>query len=101
MEARRFDRVVKTLGRGASRRRVLRGLIAGTGGAVLARFATHEPILADPPISCSPGEKACGNFCVNPETQVCCRCKGGCTAHALQRSQCKGDSGQCVQQCGA
>jgi hypothetical protein len=32
MDARRFDRVVKTLGSATSRRRMLRGLLAGVGG---------------------------------------------------------------------
>ena len=64
MDAQRFDALTKALGRGANRRRVLRGLLGGAvaGGAVVTSLP--EPAAAQP------GCRREGNTCQG--NQVCC-----------------------------
>jgi hypothetical protein len=82
MDEHRFDTVAKALGSDTSRRRILRGLLAGTGGGALAHLLRHDTAAAP----CGAGELRCGNRCytpigacpTNPQDAHCCRgCPGG------------------------
>ena len=81
MDTQRFDSITKVLSSGGSRRRVLRGLLSGTGAGMLGRLAAHEPTLADPP-ACEEGERRCQQQCYTPPNEKCCHCGRGCTAVA-------------------
>jgi hypothetical protein len=91
MDARQFDTIVKALGTGATRRRVLRGLVAGLGGGVLVVGARQESAARGP--ECPSGQRRCGGVCYDPETQCCKHCPGSSAsilspASACQETQC-------------
>ena len=75
MESHRFDTIVKTLGSGTSRRRVLRGLLSGAAAAgILARFSV--PAAAD---ICKAEGKAC------KKTSQCCAGWTACQVGTARR----------------
>jgi hypothetical protein len=89
MQARHFDALTKAAGRGASRRRVLRMLLLGAGGGVVARpVPTRSAAIPTPTcafVLCERGELCCEGtvgpnpICYDPNHSLCCRCAGGVT----------------------
>jgi hypothetical protein len=88
MEARHFDALAKTVGDGASRRRVLRTLLLGAGMGVVTRLVPARSTAALPTcafVLCGPREKCCEGtvgpnpICYDPDHSLCCRCAGGVT----------------------
>ena len=64
MEARQFDTVVKTLGHGTSRRRRLRGLLAGVGGSALVPLTRSQAMAGD-----------CGKDCAERRQELMRECR--------------------------
>jgi len=86
MDAHQFDRLTKTLARGTSRRRVLRGVGGGVAGAALAGWGRRQA-------GATPrGKSGCAAFCaaVFGDTHAA----GQCTSAAAQ------GSGLCFSACG-
>jgi ribosomal protein L37E len=84
MEARRFDTVAKLIGRGATRRRLLGGLLGSVGGAAVFGRA-HEAFAAS---ACAPLRR-CGKDCYNPKEFTCCSCGNGVKTLVPAGSSCK------------
>jgi hypothetical protein len=78
MAARQFDSVVKALGNGATRRRVLRGLVAGAGGGALIGLTRHSAEARPCDGGCGAGDRCCqNNGCYNPDFDRCFHCGQG------------------------
>jgi hypothetical protein len=88
MEADRFDTLVKTLGRGTSRRRVLRGLLGSSvaGAAVVSQRVAVTAAKACTSGSECPKNQICG-FHHNPRCVACTNATVACKA-APDRGQC-------------
>ncbi len=103
MDDQRFDNLARALAGGASRRRVLRGMLGGTAAAVMAlargsRAGAQEGTLA-PGAACSStsqcsqagGPVSCAdNGYANDGALNCCRTSGGACADATSSADCCG-----------
>jgi hypothetical protein len=80
MEARRFDTLTKALGSDTTRRRMLRGLVAGAGGGALTSLVRRSAVAAKPCSDspgggCFGGDRCCpNNGCYNPDVFGCFHC---------------------------
>jgi hypothetical protein len=100
MDGQRFDDMVKALGHGASRRRILRGIVGGIGAAALTAFGREGAHAA--PDDCS---QVCATF-EGPQKAACkqeCRECGGngadvCRASGFPATCCPG-AGAGTSQC--
>jgi hypothetical protein len=91
MEARRFDTFVKTLGTGTTRRRMLRGLLAGVVGSALVH-RTRSQAMATNPCGCSERRRTARQICA---TQTG-KCKLiGFACKEIEPNLCSVDPGQC------
>jgi hypothetical protein len=88
MEDRRFDTVTKAFASGTTRRRVLRGLLAGAGSGALISLTRHNAVAAACDFNCTGGDQCCpGRGCFNPDVNKCFHC-----GQAGNRIGTKGDS---------
>ncbi len=94
MDGPRFDRMTRDLGRGASRRTVLKGLFGIGGAAMVAELAFDDaesarrptPTPKPPPTPSCSAEQQCGPDCCLPGQSECCDnacCFGECYGEEL------------------
>jgi hypothetical protein len=87
MDARRFDAMARASVPGMSRRRVLRGLLAGAGGSVLVHLTGGESMAARFQRCCERRRREAKDFCVD---------QGGPTCNRLYDFEChRTESGRC------
>jgi hypothetical protein len=82
MDARQFDTVVKALGNGTTRRRVLHGLLSGAGVALLTHVAGESAEAAGvcQELGFDKTYRPCGDlgcFSRKVDEEKCCRCCDG------------------------
>ena len=81
MDEQRIDNLARTIGSGASRRRLLKGAVAAGGAALLGLATGRRPAAAAP---CGPGRQKCGGACI-PKGHECV--KGGGPPHGSPPGQ--------------
>jgi hypothetical protein len=85
MQPIRFDTLVRSLGRPASRRGAV-GILAGVTGLGLG----VQAVTAAKPLSCDgPFQKRCGDACIDINFQRCCTCPGGTKVPAPAGTPCR------------
>jgi hypothetical protein len=73
MDARRFDAMAQATVTGMSRRRVLRGLLAGAGGSVLVQLTGGESMAARFQRCCQRRRREARDICVRLGGETCNR----------------------------
>lgn len=78
MENQRFDEIARALGRGASRRRVLAGLVATAFGVIGGRSVGAQSTTVGGEV-CGSAVCGAGEFCCNDSCSTCASIGGACT----------------------
>jgi hypothetical protein len=82
MQPIRFDTLVRSLTRPASRRGAL-GFLAGVAGLGLSTGKADKPLTCDEPF-----QKRCGDTCIDVNFARCCTCPGGKKVEAPAGTPC-------------